>query len=193
MTFLYIAGFFDGEGCIWKYNNRRSYVTIAQQRPRVLWMIAAFLNSVDIKCSVYRAYDSRPRKYMYQLSITHTASVHMFLKHVRRWLVVKRKSANSALRQTTQWLARQRQRELRYDRAILWYTNGHSVRSAVLTVSGGVNSTTLTKYLKHRGLFRRPIVGRPPSEQRHRTTPAGRRPASRTPTRCQPASPQRGS
>lgn len=96
MNISYIAGFFDGEGCIsrrMKGDNPRVVVTIAQKSPTVLQEIRRHLGYGRINRVGY----SEGRDYSYRLTIEGKENVSQFLLGVYPHLIVKRPRADIAL------------------------------------------------------------------------------------------------
>src|SRR5215471_7953237 len=100
MDWPYLAGFFDGEGCVSIGRNDRPCCTIAQSvgSHNVLQQIKEFLLSQDIACNVHQ--HVRPvagRKKAEALWISSSVAVEDFLKNLLPHLIVKREKAETAL------------------------------------------------------------------------------------------------
>ena len=173
MTFEYIAGFFDGEGCVITLGAHRHLVGLAQRTPRVLHTIKAFLADHGIAAQIYESTDRRRAVHVqtYQLQITNMVSVERFLAAVVPHLIVKRNISARALKRTRERLTYWTQRNARYDKAIDYYKAGHSAQECGRDC--GVNVNTLLARLKTRGVFRRgPQGSRRPSAQSRRMSVA---------------------
>jgi hypothetical protein len=104
MDWPYIAGFFDGEGCLHALGSFRKgtqgfRVTISQTQEEVLKEIAAFLNANGIAAYVLR-HRAKPRpdaksplKPAWNLWITERNSIRKFVEGVFPYLRVKRQRA----------------------------------------------------------------------------------------------------
>jgi|SRR5579859_1609701 len=53
MTWQYIAGFFDGEGCITYTSEDRLQLSVSQKRPKVIYRIQEFLALNGIESVIY--------------------------------------------------------------------------------------------------------------------------------------------
>lgn len=88
MNWDYIAGFFDGEGCIWIKHNKKGhpapYVSISQKEEAVLQEIASFLQQQGINARVYTT------KKEVRLQIGGRQSVRLFLLKLRKKVIVKK-------------------------------------------------------------------------------------------------------
>lgn len=94
MTWEYIAGFFDGEGCIQGYLSTPR-VSIAQKRPLVLQEIQKFLWEQDIRSQIFRY--SSEKKDLSQLRINAGEEVASFVENVLPFLIVKKEECIVAL------------------------------------------------------------------------------------------------
>lgn len=105
MNFAYIAGFFDGEGCVHAQPNIQAHrITIVQSAPQdaVLHRIKEFLEPLGVKASVRTTrhpYVGRNglRASMTTLAVCNSASLIVFLSGIMPYLVVKKAKAEQAL------------------------------------------------------------------------------------------------
>ena len=90
---MYIAGFFDGEGCIGSsndcYGNLHYVISIVQKPIKVLKLIRIFLLKRDIECSIYFQKTNK----CYQLCVTSRINQAMFLNRILPFLIVKKDKA----------------------------------------------------------------------------------------------------
>ena len=92
MDWRYLAGFFDGEGCIRFYQSRNNYVfQITQQKREVLDIIAAFLKSQMVESVRIYKYATYPSyKSCYFLRLGRKADIQFVLSKIEPFLIVKR-------------------------------------------------------------------------------------------------------
>jgi len=98
MTWEYIAGFFDGEGCVNVYpngNTQRVAVTLTQGNPEVLEVIQEFLEDMGIPSAIYAKSSSRSQWFV--LSITAREQVKLVLENLTPYLIVKQPAAIKTL------------------------------------------------------------------------------------------------
>ena len=112
MNWDYIAGFFDGEGCVWIQRSsttgrkrRHPTVSIAQSQPGFLALCAIedFLKKQGIDSKIYEAKykDSKHRGHYYALRVHRRDSVCKFLSNIFERCLVKRLVISKAL----SWMA----------------------------------------------------------------------------------------
>ncbi len=98
LTWQYVAGFFDGEGCIMsntKANGRIvKRVVISQKEDEVLYKIKDFLKNYGINGNLYKGKSSGATN----LDIRKMESVKLFLENVVDYLIVKKDKAREALK-----------------------------------------------------------------------------------------------
>jgi len=110
MNWAYIAGFFDGEGCIARLHGRSRFIywriVIAQQKRQVLDDIQTFTHYGN----VYRTRNGK-MKYgiLYQYVIARQEDVLAFIQNVFRYSIVKRPKLQNALEHGYQRQRRQRE------------------------------------------------------------------------------------
>lgn len=88
MDWSYIAGFFDGEGCVGVYG-RGHQITISQKDKSVLVAIQTFTDSEGIR-SHLRGYPSRTSGKMHCIVITAKPDLEKFISKVLSYSIVKR-------------------------------------------------------------------------------------------------------
>lgn len=104
MNWEYIAGFFDGEGCIHMSHGGRckTYVSICQSQDRgrrVLEEISKFLFEADMIHSVVSSYERKNRtKTMHLLTVKRREDVQCFLMYVLPLVRIKKVEAQDVLR-----------------------------------------------------------------------------------------------
>ena len=92
ITWEYIAGFFDGEGCVMGHN-KTPRISIAQKRPQVLVEIQDFLYEHDIRSQIF----TYSTKDISQLRINARLEVISFIDGVLPHLIVKKEECEQAL------------------------------------------------------------------------------------------------
>jgi hypothetical protein len=98
VTWQYVAGFFDGEGCVGAPSGRTGIkLQIAQKTAAVLEEIKSFLDAQGIVCAISRN-RSHPAQ-MYTLHIDGRAAARLMLEGLRPYVIVKKQSVEDALRQ----------------------------------------------------------------------------------------------
>ena len=103
MTWEYLAGFFDGEGCICIYKVRgvpNVIATVSQSEPRlaVIDEICRFLVEHEIRFSRYhRSRENKNWSDVNTINIIHRGSLRKFLKYMIPKLIVKKEKAIEAL------------------------------------------------------------------------------------------------
>jgi len=93
MNWQYIAGFFDGEGCI-MYGMGQNSISITQKRNKVLYDIQKFLFGNDLQSHVYTTKSTGVSR----LCISKTADTVRFLEGIFPYLIVKKVEAQDMLR-----------------------------------------------------------------------------------------------
>ena len=96
MNWDYIAGFFDGEGCLYKNpRGKHSYaISIAQKDKKTLENIKEFLDSQNITCWI-SPFNKKSR--VYQLFLKGYISNKIFLQNIRNKTFFKTKKIQNAL------------------------------------------------------------------------------------------------
>ena len=157
MTFQYIAGFFDGEGCVWTQASvpHRYFANLSQRKRPVLDEIRRFLALHGMKATVGRSFDRRRGLItpQYYLILSDMRSVASFLEHLYPYLIVKRRIAATALRALRKRIAYWKRRDEAYERAVAFYIKGHSLHHCCARFKY-CNRNTLHSYLRQRGLMR---------------------------------------
>jgi hypothetical protein len=154
-TWQYLAGFFDGEGCIeW----RSSFVLVVTQSDRadnVLAHIAIFLRSRDVRCilrarRLYKRKDPVRWRPQSQIEVLDWRSVRRCLRKMLPFLIVKRERALKALEyiQNRKWKPSLIPEE-RVGRAYLAYRDGLSFRQ--IEARFHLSSKILRLYMKRQG------------------------------------------
>jgi hypothetical protein len=96
VSWAYVAGFFDGEGCVGAPSSRTGvHVSVVQKSPRVLEEIAAFLESHGVTTSYHRN-RSHPAR-MYSLHASSHEGARAWLEGMLPYLIVKRQCAEDAI------------------------------------------------------------------------------------------------
>lgn len=155
MNWSYVAGFFDGEGCVSKSNRKTYSVTICQAdfQGQVLLDISEFLESEGIGSAIYSAGKSiRPCS---NLMITNQRSLLKFLESVLPFIIVKRVKSLIAIEQAKISIARMETRKSNLAKAIEMYSSGMSLKDAAEL--NGCDGRTLKADLERRGVVLRPI------------------------------------
>lgn len=106
MTWEYLGGFFDGEGCITSLKVKAGYslpgriqLSQTQERGRVLLEeIKVFLEARDIVCSVHRADRKGNRKEIHYLYINGQACAMKFMRGIFPYLRIKKLEAQDTMR-----------------------------------------------------------------------------------------------
>ena len=99
ITWDYVAGFFDGEGCIYIDKQRRLHITFAQKSRVVLEKIQVFLTAEDIPSNVYVQFDKEHHGPFFHLTIGgNVISKRRFLSEIKDLVVVKRQKVEYALK-----------------------------------------------------------------------------------------------
>ena len=98
----YVAGFFDGEGSISisgsQVRSPRFVIQIAQKSRIVLDKIQTFLSTRGINSRVYARTDAAHVNGMHNLYIGTADDVLKFLRNVRPYVIVKKQTAEDAMR-----------------------------------------------------------------------------------------------
>jgi intein-encoded DNA endonuclease-like protein len=92
----YVAGFFDGEGCVSQQDTFSSAVWIGQKYRPVLDEIKQFLDKEEIVCKVY---PSVRKQQLFLLRISaKRENIKKFFKRVLPYTITKRTAVQDALR-----------------------------------------------------------------------------------------------
>src|SRR5215475_5687920 len=91
----YIAGFFDGEGCV-HFRNGRPHLSIAQKDPAVLHKIQGMLGYGSIFQP--QGMDKHRYEHAWRLTITRDVYTYHFVRMIYKYSVVKRKKLALARR-----------------------------------------------------------------------------------------------
>lgn len=104
LSWAYIAGFFDGEGCIQRHVDKthggdRLAVTITQKEDRdlVLWKIAVWLETRGIACNVFTTRTNHPDGMSRLHVLGGGAGILKFLTKIKPWLRVKHAEAEAMI------------------------------------------------------------------------------------------------
>lgn len=107
-SWQYIAGFFDGEGCVTSGGKVRPYpkvqMTQVGEQGRVLLQgIAEYMRAFDIESHTWRReiakyYPGKPWRDVYVLTITKTESQLRFFEHVLPYIYIKKVVVEDFLR-----------------------------------------------------------------------------------------------
>lgn len=159
MDFSYVAGFFDGEGCVrTQYKSYTLQITIVQstKQDAVLFEIRDFLRTQGIKANLFVADTSNGRYAPIRtLSIGDSASLIKFFNGVMPHLIVKKEKAIKAL----EWArAKQSHKDdiaARLRRAVELYSAGRS--GGFIRKSCRITHTQLKAHLARLGIHRRTI------------------------------------
>jgi intein-encoded DNA endonuclease-like protein len=91
----YIAGFFDGEGCITSYSNKRGRprISMSQNDPEVLHRIQKILGYGNV-----RSYQTSSSTTHWRLDIAREEWMRHFITTILKYSVVKRKKLQEAKR-----------------------------------------------------------------------------------------------
>jgi hypothetical protein len=134
MNWSYIAGFFDGEGCVSKANAKHCdlyAVHMAQhvKQDEVIYRIKDFLVEKGIPVRLYRERNTfkQQEHFMTRLVISKQCDVEKFLKAVLSLLLVKRKNALLALEAARVSLARKERSRRNLKKAVAMYRDGDSL------------------------------------------------------------------
>jgi hypothetical protein len=99
-TRAYIAGFFDGEGCVnahFSGGGPRLHLTFAQQRLAVLYYIQREFARVGIPSSIMTRPGSKSNRPQSRLSVHGAVNISLVLKLMLPYLVVKRVEAEAGI------------------------------------------------------------------------------------------------
>lgn len=136
MTWEYIAGFFDGEGCIHKTKKGIYFVSCSQSEHQhdVIFEIKSFLESNGVTSSVRTYQNLSSLKTVHKrkttcLSFTNRNSVFSFLNNVLPFLIVKREKAILAIESAKSTIERREKQKLKPRKAYLLYCEGYSSRN----------------------------------------------------------------
>jgi hypothetical protein len=128
MNYAYIAGFFDGEGCIYK-TPRGSYtmqMTQSAKQDAVLHQISAFLAADGVTNQITPARQCGLGQPSRHLKITKSSSMERCLAQMLPYLIVKRDAALPALLYVQQTIVRLHARDVRSAKWVQEYTAGDS-------------------------------------------------------------------
>lgn len=154
MDWSYIAGFFDGEGCVSIGKNKRPVCTIAQTNGdhRVIEKIQEFLRSNAIPTSVVDYVKRSPKhKPSKTLLITSSFAVEDFLSRCLPYLIVKRPKSEIALQQLRQPNLVRKARESSTEQAAREYALGELNRTEAAS-KYGVGYRRLSRKMKELGI-----------------------------------------
>lgn len=169
MNWDYIAGFFDGEGCVHitstvgKAPNIRITMSQLAERREVLDGIQAFLSRMAIASKIEVRPNSRSDKPIANLLIRAATSQHLFCMGVQNLCIVKRDKVAQAFEVLNTKLANFADWQIRLEKAIYHYT--HEGSSLDIRKMYGICHVTLMKHLRLRG-----ISPRSRSESSHMAT-----------------------
>lgn len=104
MSWEYIAGFFDGEGCIYRFNKNGSKIHsfrafMSQNNKSPLYAIQSFLTDYNIDSIMYKGGRTES-----QLRITKQQDVLNFLDNILPYLIVKRQKALDTINILTEYM-----------------------------------------------------------------------------------------
>jgi len=160
ITWQYVAGFFDGDGCVNLYRHKGKWkkaplVSMDQAREpsMVLHKISRFLKREGIECAIYirrKPPANGTALAYYSLRITKISECEKFLNAAIPFLVVKKKQAETALRLMSGRMSRSPEECLvRCKRALPEYIGGFSMKK--VTRKFKVDSTSFKRYLISNG------------------------------------------
>lgn len=167
MTFEYIAGFFDGEGCISKMCKRFSgfQVIISQKEKYILDEIQNFLLTYNIRSAIYPV-NKKSKSPVYSLVIRDQQSTFNFLSKIISLIYIKKEKAVIALNEAIKVIERKKIRKDNLNNAIetfkqgfgcgyiygLHHVTGQTLRKALIQKGikprdVGTNQYTIKKYI----------------------------------------------
>jgi hypothetical protein len=155
ISWEYIAGFMDGEGCICLVGNRCK-IGIAQGRKQshVLDVIQGFLLSHDIHCWITKGHPTKNRgNPIDALWMSSRKACLRYLTHVLPYLIVKHDKAIQAIELINPKLAREQDFLQRMEMAIAAYRDGMS--SLQIFKKYRIFHAPLRRHLAKRGLLMR--------------------------------------
>ena len=158
MNWAYIAGFFDGEGCLsksWKRKVFQISISQAEFQNTVLFEIARFLESNGVASSIYTHKEKGRSRAGSSLAITSQPSVKVFLENVLPYCIVKKQKAVHVLAVANKSIARLDQQKANLRQAVDLFLEGHGLRTIEKKI--GLCSNTLCKELKKQNIAARPI------------------------------------
>jgi len=149
ITWEYLAGFFDGEGCIYsnlKKNHTYAGIYQAEHQSSVLYAIQKFLKKNNIESKIYIRKEIRKNQNYkgVSLEIAHRIELLNFLKVIQPYLFVKKKKCDQVIKEIKQYLTEGGKRHLttfEKDKAKELWEEGKSCKeiSSIL----GINFNTL--------------------------------------------------
>lgn len=158
MNWEYIAGFFDGEGCITKSNKRFNgyQVIISQKEKHILDKIQEFLLVYDIRSAIYANKKHGTQKnFVYSLYIRGQQCVFDFLSNVFPLIYIKKEKAIKALKEAKKVIARKNAREDTLNKAIETWKQGFGY--GYISALYGADARTIRNALIQRGLKPRAV------------------------------------
>lgn len=162
MNWDYIAGFFDGEGCVHEQRKVCQYTLTFSQcesQKKVLTVISKFLKANDVKHGLDRRRRTNPRHQMsWAVTIQGASNVLRFLRPIIENLIVKRAKAEQAIQFCEDVLQRKADRMSNIEKAVQAYVSGECPSINQARHKFGVADKTLRKYLFQLG--HRPLRGR---------------------------------
>ena len=157
MDWPYIAGFFDGEGCVSIGSNGRPVCTIAQTNGThsIIEKLQAFLSSQGILASISDYVKKNPKhKPSKTLLICSSFGVFDFLTNVLPFLIVKREKAESALEMLKEPNRVKRARESSVMEAAREYANG-TLNLQQAEAKYGIGRKRMLRKLRELGIRKR--------------------------------------
>lgn len=111
MDWAYIAGFFDGEGCVGKYAHFHVSLVQAEPQELVIYKIADFLTSQGLRPTVSASNSRRIKGHnrIHRVEMNRQSDVKVFLEGVLPYLIVKREKAEQILAQVDERLTTRNQ------------------------------------------------------------------------------------
>lgn len=106
MNWAYVAGFFDGEGCVGKYAHFHVSMNQAEPHDLVIYAIQDFLTTQGVESRVDVSHSGRRNhNAVHVLSLNKQSEVKKFLEGVLPFLIVKREKAEEVLAEVSGRLA----------------------------------------------------------------------------------------
>lgn len=154
MTWQYVAGFFDGEGCV-QYKPTHScfnlQITQSMKQDAVLFQIQEFLTSHAIRSQMQTRLDVRVR----HLRITNAEGILLFLRQALPYLIVKKQKAELAIVDASGIVDKRARMRTTVTACINEYKAGASM-NAVAKKYGTSRQALLPHFRKH-GVHIRPL------------------------------------
>jgi hypothetical protein len=149
ISWQYIAGFFDGEGCI-SFNHRRGQnpnwyavqLSMCQKEKAVLIEIQKFLKENQIKSSLY----SRKDKQMFSLGVGKTGEIIELVNKLLPFLIVKKEKCKKALKFINKYKLKNPQLTIREQKKILKMHHAGKARMEISRLLGR-NYETIRDFL----------------------------------------------